>query len=358
MCFRTTGAFVWLALVSPLIAAFVIAMGVFVRSGLRDPTVRAIVILGLMSWLLAVAHEASNPLLFRSRSVRFESLLEETLEFGGALLFGLGAALVLFQSRSKLQTLRNRWRQLTTASIALVIVIGGLAAMFLFQVPVVEGRSHAGDTLFWVSLEDQQSVAQEFRMPATPIASVSLRLANRDPNAQAGAVIVRILHSLEGRPLRESRVEMTPRDIPDWVGISFAPLFAAEGQTLFLQVVADNRPGASLRIGAVKPDRYPDGRLWINGTPTWADQDLEYVLSSDTTPSRVKLRAIWHMLTSDWRWPALVTMAAASLTLVILAPALLLATALSRQPRRTGKTDPQPRKSLNKPVGRAPIRSP
>ena len=327
---RSMGAFVWLALVSPLIAAFVVAMAVFVRKGLRDPTIRVLVVLGLFAWLLAAAHEASNPLLFRSRSGRLEGLLEETLEFAGALLFGLAAALVLFQDQSKLRTLSRRWRQLASGSIALVIVIGGLVAIFLFQVPLVEGRSHANDTLFWVSLQDQQSVAQEFRMPETPISGVSLRLANRDPFRQVGAATVRIMDSTEGRPLREARIEVAPRDIPDWIGIRFAPLLAAGERPLFVQVVAHIQPGASLRIGAMKPDRYPDGRLWINGQPTWADQDLEFVISSHATPSRTKLRAIWRMLTSDWRWPALGAMAAVSLTLVVLAPAILVATALSR----------------------------
>ena len=296
---RLTGAFVWIALVSPLIAAFVIAMAVFIRKGLRDPTVRALLLLGLCAWLLAAAHEASNPLLFRSRSGRLEGMLEESLEFGGALLFGLGAALSLFHSRSKLQALRNRWWNLVVGSIASVVVIGGLAAAFAFQVPLVEGRSHAGDTLFWVSLEDQQSVAQEFRMPATPISGVSLRLANRDPELQEGVATVRIMDSLVSRPLREARIEVASGDIPTWVSVNVSPLAATSDRQLYLQVVAENRPGASLRVGAIKPDRYPAGRLWINGVPAWADQDLEFVISSDSTPSRAKLSAIWRLLTSD-----------------------------------------------------------
>ena len=327
---QRTGAFVWLALVSPLIAAFVIVMGVFVRVGLRNPAVRTLFVLGLIAWLLAAAHEASNPLLFRSRSGRLKGLLEESLEFGGALLFMLGAALALFESRSPVQTLQNRWRRLTAGSIVLVVGIGGLAAAFVFQVPVVDGRSNSGDTLFWVSLQDQQSVAQEFRMPATPLAGVSLRLANRDPSEETGAAIVRIMESMDGRPIREAWIEVPPRNIPQWIGIGFPPLFVADGQTLFVQVVADIRPGASLRIGAVKPDRYPNGRLWINGAPTWSDQDLEFALTSHPAPSVTKLWAIWHMLTSDWRWPALIAMAAVGLTLVILTPAILVATALSR----------------------------
>ena len=65
-------------------------------------------------------------------------------------------------------------------------------------------------------------------------------------------------------------------------------------------------------------------------TSTWPDQNLELVAYGRPEPTLSKLRAVWRTLTSDWRWPVLATDLAITLTVIVLCPALLLATALSR----------------------------
>ena len=106
------------------------------------------------------------------------------------------------------------------------------------------------------------------------------------------------------------------------------PLAEAQGRSLAVQLAAEVEQEAHLRIGATQTDRYPDGRLWINGALAWPDQDLEFVAYSASELTRSKLQAIWHTFSSDWRWPVLLADFAITLTLILLIPALLVIAAL------------------------------
>ena len=70
----------------------------------------------------------------------------------------------------------------------------------------------------------------------------------------------------------------------------------------------------------VKGDRYTDGRLWVNGELTWPDQDLEFVAHGASEPTRSKFQSLWHIMTSDWHWPAQIAKAAVALMIVTLIP--------------------------------------
>ena len=82
-------------------------------------------------------------------------------------------------------------------------------------------------------------------------------------------------------------------------------------------------------------DRFADGRLWVNGELTWQEQDLEFVAHSAVEPTRSKLGALWHLMTSDWRWAALGAKALVALVMVTLIPVLVVAAVWPR-PRMGG----------------------
>ena len=116
-----------------------------------------------------------------------------------------------------------------------------------------------------------------------------------------------------------------------WVSLDFKqPVVLPPGQSLAIQFVADVAPDVHIRIGATKMNRYAEGRLWVNGKLTWPDQNRELVAYGRPELTLSKLRAVWRTLTSDWRWPVLATDLAITLTVIVLCPALLLATGLSR----------------------------
>ena len=254
-------------------------------------------------------------------------VMEETLEFGGTLLITLGAVAALDSSNGLNDAFsERRLKRLTFGSVVAVMCLGVLFVGLVYRVPVVDSRATAGYTTYWVSLEDQQSVAQGFPMPATPVSRLSFRLANRDPARGSGAAIWRVLDEVDGGPdrvVRQGRVEVAGGDLPAWIDVDFPLVAEREGRQFFLQVVADIEPGASLRVGMVKGDRFADGRLWVNGELTWPDQDLEFVAQGPAEPTRGKLQSLWQQVTSGWQWPVVVATAGAALTMVTLIPVLL-----------------------------------
>ncbi len=179
-------------------------------------------------------------------------------------------------------------------------------------------------------------------MPATPVQSLRLLLANCGLGGRSGTVAVRVA-TLEtpDRIHSEGSVAVPVGDCPRWKDIELLPpLTAAEGQVLALQVAADVEPGAELRVGATKGDCYTDGRLWINGALAWPDQNLEFVAYGAPKPTRSKLLAIWSLVTSDGRWLMLGTDFAIALTMLTLVQLLLVASVrpLLPNPGRSPRT--------------------
>ena len=335
---QAVGPNLWTAVLSPLIVAFVIAMGAFARKGLRTRATRVPFALGLVAWLLAVVHEASAPFIFKGRAVVLEIVLEETLEFGGTLLIVLSAVIALridTASRPSPDVFGGRRiRALLVGSVAVVVVLGSLVAAFVFQVPVVDARAGTYTDTFEMSLRDQEAVVQEVRMPADPVGRLMLRTANRDPSGRPGTVAMRLTEAgFPERVLREGRVEVPAGHSVAWRSVDFLPLAESEGQALAIWVVAEIGPEAELRLGATKTNRYDAGRLWVNGVQAWPDQDLAFVLYSAAEPTRSKLQAVWRTFTSDWRWSVLAADVAVSLTLLAFIPAFLVALALPVPPR-------------------------
>ena len=333
------GTFIWVLMAVPLITGFLLVMAGFYFRGMRTRDVRMPFAFGLGAWLLALLCEGTTPALIKGRAYGLMVVLEETLEFGGTLLLALSAVAAWSQRDALAGAFRGRRLGLSAiASTAAVVALGGLFAALVFRVPLVDARATGGHEVYWVSLADGQSVAQEFPMPGAPLTGMSLRLVNRDPDSRPGTAVWRVMESpagSSGEVLREGQLEAAAGDLPVWVDVDLPLLTAAEGRRLLLQVAAEIEPGAALRVGMVQGNRYEAGRLWVNGALTWPEQDLEFVAHGAVEPTRSKLGALWHLVSSDWRWAALATKAMLDLVLVTLIPILLVA-AIWRRPRVGG----------------------
>ena len=333
----------WTVLVSPLIVAFVLAMWLFVRKGLGTRAVRAPLTLGIACWVFALVHDALDAGLFAGRASAIAYVIEETLEYSGALLIGLSAVIALRHGRPPPHPLfGGRWRRSLVGSLATVVVLGGLAAVFLFRAPLVEApAAHMRAGAFGVILADQEAVVQEIRMPATPVQRLRLLLSNCQSSGPPGTIAVRVTPiEMTDRILAEGSVQVPAGDCPRWYDIELLPpLTAAEGESLALQVSAVVAPGAELRVGATKGDRYRDGRLWVNGALAWPDQNLEFVAYSAPEPTWSKLLALGRLLATDLRWWLLAVDLGIALTLITLIPALLLASIRPRAQDAPGSPD-------------------
>ena len=335
----------WPVLVSPLILAFVLAMVVFVSKGLHAREVRALLILGLTAWVLVLMHEVSGEFVSDGDVLLFKRLLEETLEFGGTLLIGLSAGIALrgpgplagiFGGRGRLTP--AVWLTAPAATIACVVVLGAVAAV-VHRTPLADARALTHIGFFHIIVYDKHSLVQELGVLPAPPARFDLRITSRAPQGRSGILIWRVLEPGKeapgsGRILREGRKEIPVGDHPSWESIDFPPLVEAEGRPLALQLIADVGPRAHLRVGATKTNRYEDGRLWVDGAPTWPDQNIEFVAYGAPEPTRGKLQAMWHIFSSDWRWPVLAVDAAIAMTLITFIPALLVTAALPRRGSR------------------------
>ena len=349
----------WPVLASPLILAFVLAMAVFVSKGFPSTgsagswqassgrEVRALLILGLTAWLLAVAYEVSYPFVFNNFA-GLEQLLEETLEFGGTLLFGLSAGLALRRSSRQAHGRQaqyegcgaaagvfsgRRLMRLAVGSMAAVGVLAVVAAV-VYRGPLADARARTHDEAFHVDLVEEQSLVQELGVLAAPVARLDLRVANRDPQGRSGTMLWRVMEAGEGGEgpiLREGRKEVPAGEHPKWMSIDFPPLAYAEGRHLMAQLVADVVPGAHLRVGATKTNRFEDGRLWVNGELTWPDQNIEFAVYMAAKPTLGKLRTMWDIFTSDRGWPVLAAEVVIAMTLITFIPALLATASLRRR---------------------------
>ena len=327
----------WPVLVSPLILVFVLAMGVFVRKGIPSTSsgrqVRALLVLGLAAWLLAVAHEASYVLVFEDKAQVWERLLEETLEFGGTLVIGLGAAIALRGPATGVFG-RRRLLKLLAGSMAAVAVLAVIAAV-AYRTSLTDARAPTHVGTFYVTLNDEESLVQELGALPAPPGRLELRVANHDPQGRSGTMLWRVMEAGEGgsgRIFREGRLDVPAGEYPSWRSIiGFPRLAEAEGRPLAVQLVAEVEPEAHLRVGAAKTNRHEDRRLWIRGIQAWPDQNIEFITYMATEPTLGKLRDMWRVFTSDWRWLALLADAAIATTLIIFIPALLVTAALPRR---------------------------
>ena len=338
----------WPVILSPVIVAFLMAMGVFIYKGLRAKEIRVPLILGLAAWLLVVVFEVSFPSMSRTGAGLLTAIIEETMEFGGSLLIGLSGGLALRSlSRPRNEEAGRRpesgifsarhLKRLAVGSMASVAALTVVAAI-AYRGPLADSRARIHVGTFHVSLHESQtkehSLVQELGVLDAPVARLSLRVANNDPRGRSGTMLWRVMEEGKGGSgplLREGRVEVTAREHPKWMNIDFPPLDYAEGRRLLLQLVAEVEPGAHLRVGATKTNRFPEGRLWINGAPAWPDQNIEFAAYMAAEPTLGKLRIMWNTFTSDWRWPVMAVEAAIGMTVVIFIPALLVTAALPRR---------------------------
>lgn len=331
----------WPVLASPLVVIFVLAMWILVRRGLVTRAARAPLALGIACWVFALVNDALEAGLLAGRASALAHVLEETLEYSGALLIGLSAVVVLRHGRPPPYPIfGSRWRRALVGSFAALVVLGGLAVIFLFRAPLVEALApYTRAGAFDVTLSRHEAVVQEVRMPATPVHRLRLLLSNCQSSGHAGTIAVRAAPTdMPDRILAEGSVQVPAGDCPRWHDVELLPpLTATEGQLLALQVSAVVAPGAELGVGATKGDRYPNGRLWVNGALAWPDQNLEFVAYSAPDPTWSKLAAIGQLLATDLRWWLLAADLGIALTMITLIPALLLA---SIRPRAQGAPAP------------------
>lgn len=324
----------WPVVASPLVVAFMLAMWLFVRRGLVTRAGRAPLTLGIACWAFALLNDALEAGLLAARASALAHVLEETLEFSGALLIGLSAVIVLRHGRPPPYHLfAGRWRRSLAASFAALAVLGGLAVVFLFRAPLVEAPApYTRAGAFDVTLTRHEAVVQEIRMPATPVHRLRLLLSNCQSSGHPGTIAVRAAPTdTPDRILAEGSVQVPAGDCPRWHDVELLPpLTAAEGQRLALQVSAVVAPGAELRVGATKGDRYRDGRLWVNGALAWPDQNLEFVAYSAPEPTWSKLLGIGRLLAADL---------GIALTVITLIPTLLLASIRPRAQDAPGLPD-------------------
>ena len=360
----------WPVVASPLIVAFVLAMVVFISKGIPSTgstgsrqassgrEVRALLILGLTAWVLAILHEASYAFVYEGRAPGFEQLLEETLEFGGTLLIGLSAAIALRrpavlrpvrqahgrQAQDASRQFGGRGRfpltvwSLTAIAIVASIVALGIVAAIVYRKPIAATSAYTSSGAFQVSLDDERSLVQELGVLSAPAVRLRLRVTNHDPQGRSGTMLWRVTEAGDGGSgpiLREGRMEVAAGEHPRWESVDFPPLVevlrSSKGRPLALQLIADVEPEAHLRIGAIKTNQYQDGRLWVNGELTWPDQSIEFIAYMAAELTRDKLRTMWGTVTSDWRWLVLMADAAIAMTLITFIPALLVTAALPRR---------------------------
>jgi len=334
----------WPLVLAPVVVPFLVLMGVFVRRGLRAPSVRVPIALGLIAWIFGLGHEMGHPYFLSGRAPGIGILLEETLEFCGTLLIGYGAAMALQGSMDRdRRVFGGRWRKPLAASAVAVVALGGLVVLFVFQAPVIDLRhGHA----LHVSLPDQWSVVQEMRMPATPIGQIGLRVSLGRPfDGRSRSVGWRLIRGSEsGEVLREGRMRAVAIDHLRVTMIEVSPpLDEPEGERVAFQIVADVGPPATndqfwhgLEIRAVKGADFPGGQLWINGVPSWPDQSLEFVAYSAPEPTWTKLQAVWRTFTTNWKWAVLAVSFSGALTLIGFVPMVLVAAALPTRPKPRG----------------------
>ena len=357
----------WPLLASPLIVAFVLAMGVFLLKGLTATKsareVRALLLIGLTAWVLAVAHEVTEDFLFgdHGRLARFTGrLLEETLEFGGTLVIGLSAIIAL-QGAGVLRRAKDAGRRfgdrdgfgrwvswLVASTIVACMAALGIVGGYLQKAPLADASALTSTGAFQVSLFDERSLVQGLGALPAPPAQLRLRITNSDPLGRSGTVLWRVIYldqpgttgsdepavNPSNTPpsiLREGRKEIAAGDHPRWETIEFPPPTEAEGRPLALQVIAEVAPEAHLRIGATKTDRYEGGRLWINGELTWPNENVEFVAHGAPELTRSKLRAMWSIFKSHWHWSVLAMDLVIAITLTIYMPVILVTATVSRR---------------------------
>ena len=358
----------WPLLASPLIVAFVLTMGVFLLKGLT-PTksataVRALLLLGLAAWVLAVVHEVTEDFVFGGHGdlARFKGrLLEETLEFGGTLVIGLSAAIALQGSgvlqragdaggkhRDRTRSGRSSFWWLAASIIVACAAALGIVGGYLGKAPLADARALTSRGAFQVSLFDERSLVQGLGALPAPPARLILRITNSDPQGRSGTVLWRVIYldqpgttgsdepavSSSNTPpsiLREGRKEIAAGDDPRWETIDFPPPAEAQGRPLGLQLIAEVAPEAYLRIGATKTDRYQAGRLWVNGELTWPNENVEFAAYGAPELTRSKLGAMWSIFKSHWRWPVLAADLVVAIALTIYMPVILVIAAVSRR---------------------------
>lgn len=337
--FSATGTHLWVFIVSPLILAFVVAMGLFAHRELRAPAIRGPFVLGLIAWLVALVQEAGFWPLASGRSIELMIVLEESLEFSGALLLGLSAA-IAFRGNGEFQSPTvppsRWWRRSVIGSAAVVAVLGVLAIAFVFRALIIDARATTHIDTFELRLGAKEAVVQEVRMPAYPIGRLDFRLVHRDRDGDSGIAALRVsrLESPD-QPLAEYQLTVPTGQDTRRIGIDLNPaIVEPEGQRLAVELVADVEPDAELRVVATRVNQYVDGGLWINGAPAFSNQDLEFAAYGAPEPTRSKLKAVWNTFASGWRWPVLLADLWVGLTLVALIPVVLITGAFQsrRQP--------------------------
>ena len=308
----------WPILISPAIAAFTGAMVVLVRSGARSGTTRRLLIFGLIAWLLAIIYDEATrgAIMPPGWQGNLSSVIEETLEFSGALLFGLAAATNL----AKRQEAAMPFRKAALGAAVIVALLGGaiaLDAVRLHRELLVDTR---GEKVFSVVLwEGERSSLTQDIGTLPPTGRLRLRAAADGESAE-------LVWRLRSGPniVREGRVTVPARAEPQWFNIDFPPVVM--DNPLSVQLVS----GDNMRIGGTKTRELDHLQFRVNGMKTWPDQKLELTAYGPSDLTLDKLQAIWRNF--KWTWPVLGVTSIFGLWIITFIPVLLVTAALPRRP--------------------------
>lgn len=314
----------WPILLAPPIGAFVALMGLFMWRVDHPPSVRRLLGLGFVLWIMVLAHEVIQPYALLRFGSSLPRVLEETLEISGTMCL-IVAALATYHRASPLLC----WRAPFAGSALLVGGLSVIAVAYLYHAPVFDTRAHSAPGTssapgtFQVILLDQGSLTQELGGLLFPTDRIDVRMATRDPNGTSTTVAWRLRSNVE--PIREGHVQVLSqaKHLAAYQLI-FAPLIQSANQELSLQLVADVSEGAHLRIAATQLNPDDGLRLWTNGDIQPPGHRIEYVVFSTPEPTQAKLAAVWHTVSGDWRYPATMLYFAVSLVLLVFTPLVLV----------------------------------
>ena len=306
-----------LVLNSLLILAFTLAMVAFAWKGITARDTRLFVTVGLACWIGSVFYDEAYRFTAPTNwTYSLYVLIEETLEFSGALLFGLAAATNL----AKRQEAAMPFRKAALGAAVIVALLGGaiaLDAVRLHRELLVDTR---GEKVFSVVLweGERSSLTQEIgTLP--PTGRLRLRAAADGESAE-------LVWRLRSGPniVREGRVTVPARAEPQWFNIDFPPVVM--DNPLSVQLVS----GDNMRIGGTKTRELDHLQFRVNGVKTWPDQKLELTAYGPSDLTLDKLQAIWRNF--KWTWPVLGVTSIFGLWIITFIPALLVSAALRRRP--------------------------
>lgn len=155
------------------------------------------------------------------------------------------------------------------------------AALLVFQAYVIFVQPHGTpattgeETHVLDPIAGAATLRQSFRPNANGLDRLTFYLAPGDASA-SGQVVFELFDVSEGETTDQPlfRLVRSARDVArgETYALRFHPIDDTSGKTLAIQVSVPGVPASEgLRLLATRHDRYPGGRLWVDGREQWGD---------------------------------------------------------------------------------------